>query len=227
MATSGSIDYSTSKNDIITEALQLVGVLGEGQSPSSDQLADCSRTLNMMTKAWQAEGFNLFTLATQTVDLVASTATYTLSPRPMQILNAVIRNTSGNDIPLEQITRREYVELNDKDAEGAPTLFYYDPQVGTGNTFTVWPVPSDTEYDVVIWYHRTLEDFDGGDDEPDFPQEWYMALTYGLAVHLTDKYGTPVMLADRLRIKADELKEAAWGFDAEHTIYFQPDWRGN
>lgn len=60
MATSGSIDFSVSRDDIITEALEQMGVLGEGQSPSADQLTSMSRTLNMMVKAWQADGLNLF-----------------------------------------------------------------------------------------------------------------------------------------------------------------------
>jgi len=55
MATSGSIDFATTRDDIITEALEQLGVLGEGESPSAAQLTSCSRTLNMMLKAWQAQ----------------------------------------------------------------------------------------------------------------------------------------------------------------------------
>lgn len=62
MATSGSIDFSVSRDDIITEAMEQMGVLAEGQSPSADQLTSMSRTLNMMVKAWQADGLNLFAL---------------------------------------------------------------------------------------------------------------------------------------------------------------------
>lgn len=62
MATSGSIDFTANRDDIITEALEQMGVLAEGQSPSSDQLTSMSRTLNMLVKAWQAEGMNLFTI---------------------------------------------------------------------------------------------------------------------------------------------------------------------
>ena len=60
MATSGSIDYTVTRDDIITEALQLVGALGEGESPTSNQLTDCSRTLNMMIKYWAADGMKVW-----------------------------------------------------------------------------------------------------------------------------------------------------------------------
>ncbi len=60
MSTSASINYSTSASEIITEALELLGVLGEGQTYTSDQYTSSSRTLNMMIKTWQASGLNLF-----------------------------------------------------------------------------------------------------------------------------------------------------------------------
>lgn len=62
MATSGSINFSVTASDIITESLELLGVLGEGESYTSDQYTSCLRTLNMMIKTWQAAGLNLFSV---------------------------------------------------------------------------------------------------------------------------------------------------------------------
>ena len=62
MATSGSIDFIVNRDDIITEALEQMGMLAEGQTPSTDQLTSMSRTLNMLVKTWQADGLNLFAL---------------------------------------------------------------------------------------------------------------------------------------------------------------------
>jgi len=78
MATSGSIDFSVSRDDIITEALELLGVLAEGESPNSDQLASCGRTLNMMVKAWQAEGLNLFAVQRLYLFLETDKSKYTI-----------------------------------------------------------------------------------------------------------------------------------------------------
>ena len=60
MATSGSTNFAVTRDDIINEALELLGVLSEGESANADQITSASRTLNMMTKAWQADGLNLF-----------------------------------------------------------------------------------------------------------------------------------------------------------------------
>jgi hypothetical protein len=45
---------------MITEALEMLGVLPEGVAPTAAQLTSCSRTLNSMLKAWQTRGTHLF-----------------------------------------------------------------------------------------------------------------------------------------------------------------------
>lgn len=60
MPTSGSINYSTSTQEIITEALELLGVLGEGEAYNTNQYESARRTLNSMVKMWQADHLNLF-----------------------------------------------------------------------------------------------------------------------------------------------------------------------
>ena len=77
MATSGSFDFVLDRDDIITEALQQVGAIADGETPSSDQLTSCSRTLNMVMKAWQADGMQLYRKKEYTITLVASDNTYT------------------------------------------------------------------------------------------------------------------------------------------------------
>lgn len=62
MAISSSIDFTVTRDDIINESLELLGVLGEGETANSDQLTSSSRTLNMMIKNWQARGLNLFSV---------------------------------------------------------------------------------------------------------------------------------------------------------------------
>lgn len=53
MATSGSYDFTMTRDDCISEALAQLGVLGEGESPTAAQLTADSFTLNLMLKAWQ------------------------------------------------------------------------------------------------------------------------------------------------------------------------------
>lgn len=53
MATSGSVNFSVNRDDIIRAALLDGHVLEEDELPSSDQLSNCSQVLNMIVKQWQ------------------------------------------------------------------------------------------------------------------------------------------------------------------------------
>ena len=60
MATSNSINFGLTRDDAITEALELLGVLGEGETSNAEMLTSSARTLNLMVKAWQGRGVNIF-----------------------------------------------------------------------------------------------------------------------------------------------------------------------
>lgn len=78
MPTSGSINLTASRDDIITEALELLGVLAEGDSPTAAQLTSCARTLNYMIKAMQADGLNLYALQLVYLFLQEAQSSYSL-----------------------------------------------------------------------------------------------------------------------------------------------------
>ena len=62
MATSGSVDFSVSRDDLIKAAMQYAGVLEEGGTPSATQLTENSLLLNMIVKARMADGMPLWAL---------------------------------------------------------------------------------------------------------------------------------------------------------------------
>ena len=53
MALSNSFDFTLTRDTCIQEALQQLGVIGAGETPSSADYTDCAVTLNLMLKAWQ------------------------------------------------------------------------------------------------------------------------------------------------------------------------------
>ena len=79
MATSGSVNLSATATDIITEAMEQLGVLSEGESPSANALTANNRTLNYLVKALQADGLNLFALKRSYLFLTENTNEFTLS----------------------------------------------------------------------------------------------------------------------------------------------------
>lgn len=79
MATSGSTNFSQTRNEIITDALQLLGVLGAGDTAAANDVTFCSSMLNKMVKAWQGQGIHLWKETEGTVFLIDGQSEYTLS----------------------------------------------------------------------------------------------------------------------------------------------------
>jgi len=56
LATSGSVNFNIARNDIIAEAMELIGAKDIGESPTAAEITSAARTLNIMIKGWQTEG---------------------------------------------------------------------------------------------------------------------------------------------------------------------------
>lgn len=79
MALSSSYDFTITRDDAITEALDMIGKLGEGQSPTAAQLTADSRTLNLMLKSWMNRDFTQNLMRRFYVFLQPGQREYTLS----------------------------------------------------------------------------------------------------------------------------------------------------
>lgn len=79
MATSGSVNFTLTRNDIINTAFQLLGVYGLGRTVSAEDIALANTMLNMMVKAWQGQGIHLWTNEEAYLFVSDNTASYTLS----------------------------------------------------------------------------------------------------------------------------------------------------
>lgn len=233
MSTSNSTDFSSSRDTIIKGALRKVGALAQGQTPTTNNVNDAAEALNNLVKAWMADGMPLWKIATYNFNLTAATNKYTIglsqtlnTSKPLKIIQAWIRNSSGVDIPLKLETLYDYNRLSNKSAVGMPIQLTYHPQRVSGDIY-VYPTPDATianEYDIYIRYQAPYEDFDAANNEPDFPQEWFQALIYGLAYVLAPEYGIP--LEERMVLKSDMQMFKAEALSAgseEGSLFIQPN----
>ncbi len=108
-------------------------------------------------------------------------------PRPIKIIHAFIRN-GDDDYVLDQYTRDRYWEMTRKTWSSRPTAFYYENTHADGTLYTNYQATDFTETLELI-YQRPIEDFDSTANTPDFPQEWYEALKYNLAIRIAPEYG--------------------------------------
>ncbi len=78
MVTSGSTDFTRTRNQIIKEAYQLLGVYGADETIGSSDQSFAEARLNGMIKSWQAMGINLWAYDEGVLFLTKGTAAYSL-----------------------------------------------------------------------------------------------------------------------------------------------------
>lgn len=220
MSTSGSINFSLNAREVCTYALEELREIGSGQEPDADAMAKVMRRLNLMLKSWQATGPNLWRQTDGSVSLVASTASYTLSPRPFRVIEARYRSASGVDIPMFDLTRQEYLDLPLKTSSGVPTNYYVDYQRGSAVLY-VWSVPASVTTETIQYsYQRVFEDIDRLDDDLDIPQEYLELVGTSLAVRCFSLFGR----SDKeLRLREQQLMSDFLDADREDMVRFVPD----
>ena len=79
MATSGSVNFTQTRNEIIQDALALVGAYGVGRTISSEDIVFTNNLLNKMIKAWQARGLHLWAEEDAYLFVADNTGRYVLS----------------------------------------------------------------------------------------------------------------------------------------------------
>ena len=87
--------------DIIEESYELAG----WEARSAQDAITARRSLNLIFADWTNWGVNLWTLEEITTDLVAGTASYSLTSRTIDVLEAVINEaTNDTDSPIQRIS---------------------------------------------------------------------------------------------------------------------------
>ena len=312
MATSNSFNYSCNATDVMTEAMEVAGVLAAGESISSEDQTSIMRTLNMMVKQWSgnfdfAPGLKAFsrkhgyvflqkdqgvytlgqsgdnaTLAYNTTTMriagiatdvtleVTSTSGMTAADiigieldsgtiqwttissitdsdtlvipasgltsaaaagrrifayttkimRPLYIENAVLRDTLTNDIPMTPMTLPGYENLPVKGTDTLPLAYRYDNTLTNGTLYLNYQ-PSDVTYVIRLTFMAPAEDYDTAVDDIAYPQEWYLALSYGLAKLIAPKFDGAWTPLQESNLTA-ALMMARTSYAEEVVEYFQP-----
>lgn len=224
-------DFKVTRDQIINGALRLCGVLAQGETPTTTQVTEAAEALNLMVKAWEADGMPLWAIKKYSITFTAGQAEYEIgvgkainTAKPLKVIQAMNHDTQSNvDIPMRITTQQEYQLLGNKTSTGNPIQLFYQPLNDYG-VLTVYPVPDATSADqkiMSIIYQRPFEDFDVSGDYPDFPQEWHEAIKYGLASRLAGDYQIDLETRKVIMSEATQMKEIAKSFGTEEgSLYF-------
>ena len=145
-----------------------------------------------------------------------------IAHRPVRLQKVVLRNTSGNDIPLTVMSQDEYMELNDKDMSSNPSQYFYDPQLGSGVLYP-WPVIDTNGSKLIYKYTKPFDDLDASTDNVEFESDWELAIIYNLAEHLMVAYAVDEITEKRITRGARRHLRLANKFEIEDgSVYMQP-----
>lgn len=186
--------------DIVVRALKFAGVVGQGQTPSAEELNDAFDIMNDMLAVWQAQRYLVWNLvdvscpATGAISYDVGPGLDFDTPRPDRLEAAYVRlvNNPGNqvDYPLDVLQSHEdYAEIAIKSLRSFPSYVFYDSAFPTGSVF-IWPVPTNL-YEVHLLVKQQLKAFADLRDPIALPAEYFEALAYNLAARIKPLYGQP------------------------------------
>ena len=181
MATSSSRDFDLDVAELIEEAYERCGL----EMRTGYDAKTARRSLNLMFADWANRGLNLWTVKQATVSVSSGTASYTLlDATVVDLLEVVLRNSSGTDFTLTQMSRSEYLRIPNKTSTGQPSQYFFDRQVTP--TITLWSTPDDS-YTLVFYYVRRIEDADALVNTTDAPFRFLPCMAAGLAYYIAIK----------------------------------------
>ena len=207
MATSGTVAFRPNVEEIITEAFERCGI--DTQTQTGDKAVSARRSLNLLFAEWANRGINYWAVDEQTLTLVEGTAAYELPVGTIDLISAVIRDSSGTDTSDQIINRvsiSDYNQLPNKDSSGKPSQYMLDKQYTPKAYF--WSVPDKTTYSMVYWAIRQLEDVTASNQDADIPYRWNECICAGLASKLAMKFAIEKFTM------LNEMYECAFSFAA-------------
>jgi len=137
------------------------------------------------------------------------TAPYPLPAGTIDILDAVIRDSSGTDTSDQIINRvsiANYNQLPNKTSPGKPSQYMLDKQITP--VLYIWQVPDRTTYSIIYWSINQLEDVTASNQDADIPYRWNECICAGLASKLALKFSN-----EKFTI-LNEMYERAFSFAA-------------
>ena len=200
-------DYLETRNEIIADAFEIVGVKEPHNSLTAFQIEQGVRSLQLMVKHWTNKHLflwsnNLTSFPTVAAQLLYTTADLTGEDDAIIGLDRAWILDSSEDLPLEVITYNRYLDIPDKTtSSGRPTHIAYKP-TASGPSFYLYPTP-DAVYTIKTQVVYPLKDFDVANGNGDTPARFQQALLYGLADKLFDKYPDVMNAREKIEQKAE------------------------
>lgn len=214
----------------IDYAMKDAGLIGEGETPTSEQYAENLNRLNDIINLEQTQGIKLWTLQDTSITLTVGQGTYTFGPagttvmaKPMRVVDAYYSDVNGVRRPLIPMAWADYVRLSQINQVGAINSYFVNKQATQLSVF-FWMLPDTTTATGTA--HLVLQtqvtNMAQVTDTTAFPLEWFLFIRWALADEICT--GQPQAIMDRCQRRCEMYRQMLEDWDVEDTsTRFTPD----
>ena len=187
----------TTAGDIINGSLRLLGVLAEGETPSSETAQDALFAMNQMVQSWNTERLSVFSTQDQVVTWPASTLSRTLGPtgnivglRPVLVDDATYFRDPANGISygLKLINQQQYNGIAVKTVTSTYPQVMWVNMTYPDIEMYVYPVPTRALEFHIVSVEELSQPANLATDLA-FPPGYLRAFRYNLACEIAPEFG--------------------------------------
>jgi hypothetical protein len=187
--------------DIITDALQEIGVVDAGGTVAPEDAAFCLKRLNQILQTW-ANSRLTFPVLTKISVPMTTAMTYAIGPtggatRPVKVVSAVLRDSDGQDSPVDILNAAEWSAIYQKTSGGPTTAVWYQA-TNTDGTLNVYP--QSAGYTLILDAQTLLTSFASTATAVTLPEGYETALMLALVDSIAGAYRQPVSADQRRRL---------------------------
>lgn len=211
-----------------SRAYRLLGNLEPPWTPDDDQITQAILAANMMQRAWESDGINLWRQSRITLPVNAAQQDVSITPYVMgveQVSWQVTPPPNTYNRPLGYYSYVDFYNLPNIDAQSSsgPSIYCFDKQ-DTTSTLHLWPVPA-AAGTLVATVGRSVTDIASESDTLDIPGEWQEAFVYNLADRLMDDQAVASAdpaTAQHIQEHAMALYAKMLAFDRPTSVFVRP-----
>jgi hypothetical protein len=210
--TTGTYNFAPSMGEAVLYAYGLCGI--RRTALTQQHFQDSHMATNLLMGRWSSDGVNLWQVDLQRVALTQGCNTYTVPANTIVILDAYFTISNGVseiDRIMLPISRSEYASYSNKNAQGAPTVYWFDRLLSP--TVTLYPTPNGQQMCFKYYRLRQAQDSNLANGAGiEIPYYFWDAFVLGLAYRLALSWAAD--RAPMLKPLADE----AYGIAAKQNV---------
>lgn len=218
MATSGTYSFSMDIDEVIQEAMEMIG----GEVTLGEEPRSARRSINLLLQDWQNRGIQLWTINTTAVTVTTSVTAYSLDAHNIDVVEAVV-NRDNIDLQLERISMEEYLKIPRKGQTGRPTQYAVRRERDNPVVY-LWPIPENSTDQVKFETVKYFQDVSRSSQTADISRRFYPCLTAGTAYFMSMKRpGVDMGRIQMLKAEYEERLLRAQEEDKERaSLYLKP-----